>query len=76
MSEKIPINYYNLVRTNIRKYRKAKKYTQKRLAFEANLNPDYMCEIESLKKNKSFSIAVLGRIADTLDIDIYKFFKK
>lgn len=67
--------YYNIARVNIRKYRKEKKYTQQELAEKANLSMDYICEIESTKKNKSFSIATLGRIADVLDIDIRYFFE-
>lgn len=67
--------YYNLVRTNIRKYRKNKKYTQLQLAEEANLSVDYICEIESNKKNKSFSIATLGKISEALEVDIKKFFE-
>lgn len=66
--------YYDIVRANIRKYRKEKKYTQQVLAEKTNLSMDYICEIESTKKHKSFSIASLGRIADALDIDIRKFF--
>ena len=57
-----------------KKYRREKKYTQNKLAEEANVSSDYICEIESMKKNKSFSIAVLGRIANALDVDIHKFF--
>jgi transcriptional regulator with XRE-family HTH domain len=67
--------YYNLVRTNIRKYRKLKKYTQQKLADETNLSMDYICEIESMRKNKSFSIATVGKISEVLDIDIKHFFE-
>lgn len=67
--------YYDIVRTNIKHFRKEKKYTQQKLADETELSIDYIAEIESLKRRKSFSLATLGRIADTLDIDITKFFK-
>ncbi|MDO4375978.1 MAG: helix-turn-helix transcriptional regulator [bacterium] len=67
--------YYNLVRTNIRKYRLEKNFTQARLADEADLSVDYICEIESMKKNKSFSIATVGKIAEALDVDIKNFFE-
>lgn len=66
--------YYNIVRSNIRKYRREKKYTQQNLAEEVGISTDYLTEIESTKKNKSFSIAVLGRIADALEVDIRNFF--
>ena len=58
----------------IRKYRKEKGYTQARLAEEADISLDYLAEIESDKRKKSFSLAVLGRIADTLKVDIKNFF--
>ena len=67
-------HYYNVLRMNIRKYRRQKKYTQQALAELVGISSDYLCEIESTKKNKSFSIAVLGRIADALEIDIRNFF--
>ena len=60
-------HYYDVVRVNIRKYRKDKGYTQQRLADEAELSMDYISEIESKKRKKSFSLATLGRIADVLE---------
>lgn len=68
--------YYDVIRINIRKYRKEKGYTQAKLASEADLSVDYIFEIESLRKKKSFSIATLGRIADVLDVKIENFFKE
>lgn len=68
--------YYNVIRKNIKKFRKEKHYTQQQLADAADLSVDYICEIESLTKNKSFSIVTLGRIADVLEIDIREFFNK
>lgn len=44
--------YYDIIRTNIRKYRKEKGYIQARLANEAELSVDYICEIESKKRKK------------------------
>ena len=66
--------YYDIVRINIKRYRKEKGYTQQKLADEAELSIDYIAEIESLKRRKSFSLATLGRIAGVLEIDIKKFF--
>ena len=68
--------YYDVIRINIRKFRKEKGYTQAKLASESDLSVDYISEIESLRKKKSFSIATLGRIADVLDIKIENFFKE
>ena len=67
-------HYYNVIRKNIKKYRKEKHLTQQQLAEATDLSVDYICEIESLTKNKSFSIVTLGRIADVLETDIKEFF--
>ena len=37
---------------------------------------NYIAKIESQKMNKSFSIVILGRIADALEIDIKNLFNK
>ena len=68
--------YYDIIRKNIKKYRKEKKFTLQKLAEEAEMSMDYLAEIESEKRKKSFSIAILGRIAEVLEIDIVKFFEK
>lgn len=67
--------YYDIVRKNIRKYRKEKGLTLQSLADAAIMSMDYLAEIESEKRKKSFSLAVLGRIADVLEINIAEFFK-
>lgn len=66
--------YYDIVRKNIKRYRKEKGYTQQRLADEVGMSIDYLAEIESEKRRKTFSLATLGRIADVLEIDIKDFF--
>ena len=68
--------YYYVLRKNIKKYRKERRLTQQQLAEATDLSVDYICEIESLTKNKSFSIVTLGRIADVLEIDIKEFFSE
>ena len=67
--------YYNIIRKNINKYRIEKGISQKMLANKIGYSESYIKEIESFSKNKSFSIVVLGRIADVLEIDIKKFFE-
>jgi transcriptional regulator with XRE-family HTH domain len=67
--------YYDIVRKNIKYFRLLKKYTQQRLAEEADMSIDFLSEIESFRRKKSFSIATLGRIADVLEIPIEDFFK-
>ena len=66
--------YYNIIRKNIRKFRKERKLTQRQLADGTYLSEDYICEIESSTKQKSFSIVTLGRITDFLEKDIRDFF--
>ena len=71
---KSDMHYYDIVRKNIKKYRKEKGYTQQKLADEADMSIDYLAEIESDKRRKTFSLAILGRISDVLEIDIKDFF--
>lgn len=66
--------YYDVVRKNIKKFRKEKGYTQQKLADEVDMSIDYLAEIESDKRKKTFSLAILGRIADILEVDIKDFF--
>ena len=68
------VRAFNILKRNIRKYRKEKELTQRQLAEKVDLSEDYICEIESLIKNKGVSIIVLGRIADVLKVDIRDFF--
>lgn len=39
--------YYDIVRKNIKKYRKEKGFTQQKLAEEADISMDYLAEIKS-----------------------------
>lgn len=67
--------YYTLVRKNIKKFRIEKKITQQTLADMTDLSREYICDIENEKRNKHFTIAVLGRIAHALEIPITELFK-
>ena len=62
--------YYNLIRKNIKKYREKAGLTQQQLADRAAVSMNYIAKIESKKMQRGFTIVVLGRIADALDIDI------
>ena len=66
--------YYDIARKNIKRFRKEKGYTLQTLSDKAMMSMDYLAEIESERRKKSFSLAVLGRIADALGIDITVFF--
>jgi len=68
--------YYKRLRKNIRYYRKIKQITQQELADITELTREYICDIENEKRNKHPSIAVIGRVADALEIDIMMLFKE
>lgn len=67
-------HYYEIVRKNIKKYRLEKKYSQQNLADVAGITRQYITDIENRNRNKHVTIAILGRIADALQVDITKFF--
>jgi len=69
-------HYYNVARKNVRKYRLEAKLTQQALADLTDLSMHFISEIESTKKEKTFSIATLGRISDALNIPLSKFFQE
>ncbi len=66
--------YYNIIRQNIKKYRIKAGLTQQKLADKIGVSMNYIAKIESKKMQKSFTIGVLGRIANALEIDIRKLF--
>ncbi len=67
--------YYELVRKNIKKNRKKAHLTQQELADKSGLSMHYISQIESEKTIKYFTLSVIGRIADVLEIDIRELFK-
>ena len=67
--------YYRIIRKNIVKYRKKLNITQQELADMTNVSRQYITDIESNNRNKHLTIAILGRIADAMGIDITKFFE-
>ena len=68
--------YYNIARRNIRKYRLMKGLTQQNVADLTDLSMHFIAEIEQIKRQKAFSIATVGRIADALEIPLYKLFEE
>lgn len=62
--------YYDIVRYNIKKYREKANLTQQQLADKAGITMNYLAKIESVKMQRGFTIVIIGRIADALDIDI------
>lgn len=67
--------FFNIIRINIRYYRSKRKLTQERLAELSNLSYDYINEIESLTKNKTFSIITLLRISNSLNVNVIDLLK-
>lgn len=68
--------YYDIIRDNIKKYRKEKKLTQQGLADLAGISRQYVTDIENENRNKHITIAILGRIADAMNVNIELFFIK
>ena len=66
--------YFNIIRQNIKKYRIKRNLTQQQLADKSGITMNYISKIESTKMNRGFTIVVLGRIADALEIDIRQLF--
>lgn len=67
-------HYYDIIRKNIKRIRGIRHLTQEQLAELIDYSSDYITEIESLKKHKTFSIVLVGRVADVTDKDIRWFF--
>ena len=68
--------YYSIIRKNVKKFRLKKGLTQQELADMTEMSHEYICDIENESRNKHLTIAVLGRIAESLQIDITDFFKQ
>ena len=66
--------YYRIIRKNIRQFRLEQGLTQQDLADMTELSREYICDIENESINKHLTIAVLGRISESLNINICKFF--
>lgn len=68
--------YYQIIRKNIKKERLSQNLTQQMLGDMTGLSREYITDIENEKRNKHFTIAVIGRIADALNINICDLFKE
>lgn len=66
--------YYKIVRINIKRIRLEKGLTQQDLADMTELSREYICDIENESRNKHPTLAVLGRIAEAMDVHIVNFF--
>ena len=68
--------YYTIIRKNIRQFRLQQNLTQQDIADMTELSREYICDIENQHRKKHLTIAVLGRIAESLNVDIEDFFQK
>lgn len=66
--------YFDIIRHNIKKYRIKANLTQQELADKAGITMNYLSKIESERMNRGFSVVIIGRIADALEIDIRNLF--
>lgn len=66
--------YFDIIRYNTKKYRIKAKLTQQQLADKIGVTMNYIAKIECKKMNRGFTIVILGRIADALEIDIRQLF--
>ena len=69
-------NIYDVVRNNIRKYRKLRCMTQQELADAAELSHGYIREIESLNMGITFSLDAVDKIASALGIEAKLLFEE
>lgn len=68
-------NIYNVIGKNIKKYRKEKGLTQRKLAEALLLSESFIAKLESATY-QSISIDTLEQIAEILEVDITKFFDR
>ena len=74
MSRYTKASLSQIVRRNIKKYRKIRGYTLQELADLSGLSHGYMRDLESFGIEKTPLLETLGKIADALDIDIRQLF--
>ena len=67
---------YGTIGNRIKQIRMDKEYTQQQLCEKAGISISYLSKIEAANCDKSFSLSIINRIANALDVDIIEFFKK
>jgi len=75
MTNSKQINIYNVIGKNIKKYRKEKGFTQRKLAETLLLSESFIAKLES-DTYQTISIDTLEQIANFLNVDITNFFDK
>ncbi len=64
---------YDIIRRNIKKYRKEKGITSAQLAEMVDLSHDFIRQIESEKTRYNFSVETLYKISVALNVSLDKF---
>ena len=67
---------YDVIRRNIKKYRREKGITSAQLAEMVDLSHDFIRQIESEKTRYNFSVETLYKISVALDVSIDMLVKK
>ena len=67
---------YEVIRNNIKKYRKMRNMTQAELAEKVDVTHDYIRQVESKKVANTFSVQTLYDISIALGVDIGLLCKK
>ncbi|MBE6152782.1 MAG: helix-turn-helix transcriptional regulator [Firmicutes bacterium] len=68
-------NVYDVIRKNIKYYRKKRNMTQAVFAEKMGLSHDYIRQVESSKSGKHFSMGSIQTAAEVLDVELYMLFK-
>ena len=61
---------YDVIRRNIKKYRKERKMTSAQLAEAVGLSHDFIRQIESEKARYNFSVETFYKISRALDVSM------
>ena len=69
-SKSNPDYYYYIARVNIKKYRKLANMTTQELADKSEFTHQFIRDLECIKLTRRPRLDTLGRIANTLGIDI------
>lgn len=71
-----PESIYDVIRRNIKKYRKMRGMTSAQLAEKTNLSHDFIRQIESEKTRYNFSVETFYKIAVALNVELDKLVEK
>ena len=67
---------YDIIRRNIKRYRKEKGITSAQLAEMVDLSHDFIRQIESEKTRYNFSVETLYKISVALNVSLDKFIEQ